>query len=73
MFGEAEKIIRKILNKNLEAVKDNLKQEDVKRQGFLSEDTTKDIMKKFGISNISYDRFKKGDLVDYIKLLKYYI
>jgi hypothetical protein len=65
--------ISKIMNKNLDDIKDQLKKADTNRKGYLNEDGIYTIMKKFNINMGSVDKFKKNGLVDYIKLLKHYI
>ena len=67
-------MISKILNKNLDDVKDSLKKADVTKKGYLSVEQMNSIMKKFGINIASFEYFKQSDgSVDYIKFLKYYL
>lgn len=71
--GEYQKKIGKILNKNLDAIKDALKKADQSKLGSLDEDSLRHVMLKFNIVLPSLDKFKKADQVDYIKFLKYYL
>ena len=67
-------MISKILNKNLDEVKDSLKKADDSKKGYLSVEQMNSIMKRYGINIASFEYFKKSDgLVDYIKFLKYYL
>ena len=73
-IGQNERTISKILNKNLNDIKESLKKADTQRLGAISLNTIREIMRKFGVTIQSYEKFKKGDnLIDYIKLLKFYL
>jgi len=72
--GLDSKLIGKLLSRKLDAVKEALKRADVKKQGLMEEKQLASVFSQFGVAIPDYSKFYRGgEVVDYIKLLKYYL
>lgn len=66
--------ITKAVQCNLQAIKLQLKELDINRQGTLTEENMGSLLRKYGVGVRSFEAFKANDgRVDYIKFLKYYL